>query len=66
MSTPTPFDLERRRRTLMSDIEALETRARELSAPFTAVTLKRAKNALDWELAGQPLAAAMAMVGEKV
>lgn len=66
MSSPSPFDLERGRQQLLADIAALEVRARAHDAPFTAVALNRAKSALDWELAGQPMAAAMAMIGEPV
>lgn len=65
MGNQESFDLERGRRQLMADIQGLEARARALSAPFTVIALSRASAALDWELAGQPLAAAMAMIGEK-
>lgn len=50
---------------LLSDIQALESRAHRLGMTVTGHALNNAKNAAGWELAGETEFAGMASRGER-
>ena len=58
-------DLFRKRHTLISRIQELETLAYEAEFPMAAHTLNNAKNVAGWEFAGDRDRAEMAMRGER-
>lgn len=51
--------------TLVSDIQALETKAHKLGMVITARGLNHAKNAAGWEMAGNVLRAGAALAGAR-
>ena len=61
-----PLDLKDRKAAdqLILDIQALESRAHRLGLHATGHALNSAKNAIGWEMAGEPEKAGMAARGD--